>query len=80
MDFVAHLLHNCVTNVTVCERDMHLLLPLLLVLFHVSHLHCRTYAVHMNRSYLRLVCIPCSIPPCHWKTSYALVQACLVHN
>jgi len=25
MDLVGHLLHNCATNVTVCERDMHLL-------------------------------------------------------
>ena len=28
--------------------DVHLLLPLLLVLFFEAHLHCRTYAVHMN--------------------------------
>jgi len=28
--------------------DVHLLLPLLLVLFSVAHLHCRTYAVHMT--------------------------------
>ena len=53
-------------------RDVHLLPPLLLVLFSVAHLHCRTYAVHMNNSYLPLVCIHCSIPPCHWKTSCQL--------
>ena len=58
----------------------HLLLPLLHVLFFVAHLHhpsahsewTSTYAVHMNNSYLPLVCIPCSIPPCHWKTSCQL--------
>ena len=72
LDLVGHLLHSCATNVTACERDEHLLLPLLLVLFSVAHLHCRKYAVHMNNSYLPLVCIPCSIPPCHWKTSCQL--------
>jgi hypothetical protein len=53
LDLVGHLLHRCATNVTACERDVHLLL--LLVLFSVAHLHCRTYAVPMNNSSLPLV-------------------------
>jgi len=36
-------------------RDVHLLLLLLLVLFFEAHLHCHTYAVHMNNSNLPLV-------------------------
>jgi len=48
-------LHSCAIHVTVCECDMHLLLPLLLELFSVAHVHCRTYAVHMNNSNLPLV-------------------------
>jgi len=48
LDLVGHLLHSCTTHVTACERDVHLMLPLLLVLFPVAHLHCRTYAVHMQ--------------------------------
>ena len=54
LDLVGHLLHSCATHVTVCERDLHLLLPLLLVLFFEAHLHCHTYAVYMNNSYLPL--------------------------
>jgi hypothetical protein len=55
MDLVGHLLHSCATNVTQCERDMHLLLPLLLVLFPLALLHWRMCAVHMKDSNLPLV-------------------------
>jgi hypothetical protein len=56
MDLVAHLLHNCATNVTqMWAWYAYLLLPLLLVWFCNAYLHCLTYAVHMNNSNMRLV-------------------------
>ena len=75
LDLVGHLLHSCATHVTVCEHDLHLLLPLLLVLFFEARLHCRMYAaVHMNNNYLPLASLAGN---CAWTFATCSLLACM---